>query len=257
MCGPVQDIVRCVELCEVVAGMSTNPELQSRAYGHCGLAHLAGYDVASAERWLMRAIEVVREKEHPYAEYEAVHWLSKKAMACLELDRAWQLLEELADNSRTSGVASESPWHLRDSSRVLGLRGKVTEAAVVFARYFDSGYTHASSRAVTTLACQLRELEDLYGPGAGDALLAELSTACARDMIDPDRSTRLAGHLEAFGRRHRGWEPVSFAVEHLGADRDVAEAADAIFRFDVGDLAWLRSGAMTRMAPDREGHRTG
>jgi hypothetical protein len=241
LCGPGQDIGRCVQLCEVVAAMSTNPELQSRAFGHCGLAHLAGYDPASADTWLLRAIEVAREKEHPYAEYEAVHWLSKKAMACLELNRAWQLLEELAHNSRSSGVASESPWHLRDSSRVLGLQGKAAEAAQVFARYFDSGYTHASSRAVATLACQVRELEDVYGWNAGDAILVELSAACVRDMIDPERRTRLAEHLQAFSYRQQGWEPVSFAVEKLGAAREEAEAADAIFRFDVRDLMWLRS----------------
>lgn len=241
LCGPVQDADRCIQLCDVVADMSANPELQSRAYGHRGLAHLAAYDSASSETWLIRAIDVAREKDHPYAEYEAVHWLSKKAMACLELDRAWRLLEELAHNSSVSGVASESPWHMRDSSRVLGLQGRVAESAQVFARYFDSCFAHAMSRVVTTLACQLRELEDLYGCDAGNAMLSELAAACDRDMVDSDRRSMLAGHLQLLAHRHPGWDPVLFAVEKLGAAAPEAEAADAIFRFDVPDLARLRS----------------
>jgi hypothetical protein len=241
LCGPVRDTERCIRLCDVAADMSANPELQSRAYGHRGLAHLAAYDSASSEAWLMRAIEVAREKDHPYAEYEAVHWLSKKAMACLELDRAWGLLEELARNSSVSGVASESPWHLRDSSRVLGLQGQVAESARVFARYFDSCYTHAMSRVVTTLACQLGELEDLYGADAGSAMLSQLAVACDRDMADSDRRSMLTGHLRRLAHRRPGSDPVLFAVEALGAAEAEARAADAIFRFDVPDLARLRS----------------
>jgi hypothetical protein len=241
LCGPDQDTERCIALCDVVAYMSTNPELQSRAHGHRGLAHLAAYDSTSSEEWLIRAIDVAREKDHPYAEYEAVHWLSKKAMACLELDRAWQLLEELAHNSSVSGVASESPWHMRDSSRVLGLQGRAAKSAHVFARYFDSCYTHALSRVVTTLACQLRELEDVYGEDAANTMLSRLAAVCDRDMIDPDRRSTLAGHLRLLADRQPGWDPVRFAVETLGAAAAEAEAADAIFRFDVPDLARLRS----------------
>ncbi|MEO3786879.1 AAA family ATPase [Actinocorallia sp. B10E7] len=241
LCGPVQDVERCIQLCDVVAEMSMDPELQSRAYGHRGLAHLAGYDPVAAEQWLNKAIEVAREKEHPYAEYEAVHWLSKKAMACLELDRAWRLLEELARNSKASGVASESPWHLRDSSRVLGLQGRVPEAAQTFSHYYDSGYTHAGGRATTTLACQLHELEQLYGRRAGDAMLNGLTTACDREMVDPERRERLTQHLRALASRPPTWQPVPFAVRWLEAPQAEAEAADAIFRFDVADLPRLRS----------------
>ncbi|WP_433347593.1 ATP-binding protein [Microtetraspora malaysiensis] len=241
LCGPVQDTGRCIELCDMVAAMSGNPELQSRAYGHRGLAHLAASDSASSEVWLIRAIDVAREKNHPYAEYEAVHWLSKKAMACLELDRAHQLLAELAQNSSISGVASESPWHLRDSSRVLALQGRVDEGAQVLARYFDASADHSLTQTVITLACQLRELEDLHGWHAGQAMLAELMVACERDMIDPRRKELLAGYLQVLSGHQPGWNPVHFSVEKLNVTMPEAVAADAIFRFDVPSLASLRA----------------
>ncbi len=241
LCGPVQDTGRCIELCDMVAAMSGNPELQSRAHGHRGLAHLAASDHASSEVWLIRAIEVARDRNHPYAEYEAVHWLSKKAMACLELDRAQQLLEELAHNSSISGVASESPWHLRDSSRVLALQGRVADGARVLARYFDASADHSLTQTVITLACQLRELEDLHGWQVGQSMLAELMAACDRDMVDPRRKEMLAGCLQVLSTHRPGWDPVHFSVENLNVTMAEAVAADAIFRFDVPDLASLRS----------------
>ncbi|NAS22091.1 AAA family ATPase [Herbidospora sp. NEAU-GS84] len=241
LCGPVQDTGRCIELCDIVAEMSGNPELQSRAYGHRGIAHLAAYDHDLSETWLMRAIEVAREKNHPYAEYEAVHWLSKKAIAVLELDRAWQLIDELAYNSNVSGVASENPWHLRDFSRVLGLQGRHAEGAQEFARYFDSSADHALDQAATTLACQLHELEDLHGWDAGQAMFSELVAACDRDVIDPARKKVFAGHLRTLSDRQPGWDPVLFAVEKLNVTASEAEAVHAIFRFAVPDLARLRS----------------
>lgn len=109
LCGPVQDCARCIELCDRVAAMSSAPEVQSRAYGHRGLAHLAAYQPMEAEQWLDKAIDVARTAGHPYAEYEAVHWLSKKTMACLELERSAELLMQLREMSQTSGVASENP----------------------------------------------------------------------------------------------------------------------------------------------------
>ncbi|MDL4773322.1 ATP-binding protein [Actinomadura xylanilytica] len=241
LCGPVQDPAECVRLCLLVYDMTSDPALQARALGHRGLAYLAGYDAQSADLWLNRAIEVARHKEHPYAEYEAVHWLSKKTIACLELDRSWELLKELARTSDVSGVASESPFHLRDSSRVLGLRGSFDRSATAFARYVDACIRHALDRAFTTLACQVHELEVLFGAEAADEMLRELLRAAEREIVDPDRCVLLQERTGLLTGRDDGWTPVGFAVQTLGARPDEAAAADAIFRFDVGDLAVLRS----------------
>ncbi|MDX6738698.1 ATP-binding protein [Actinocorallia sp. A-T 12471] len=215
LCGPVQDTARCIQLCGVVAEMSANPELQSRAHGHRGLAHLAAYDHAEADRWLLHAIQVAREKEHPYAEYEAIHWLSKKAMACLELDRAWRLLRALAHNSDASGVASDSPWHLRDSSRVLGLQSRIPQAATVLAQYLDSAYPSSPGRAITTLACQIGELESLFGRPAGDDLLAELLAGLTGTTTE-NRHAHLSDQLRLLSDRPHRWEPIPFTVNVLG-----------------------------------------
>ncbi len=241
LCGPVQDTVRCIELCDAVAAMSVESQIRSRAYGHRGLAHLAAYESAAAEYWLQRAIEMAQTTGHPYAEYEALHWLSKKTMACLELDRSWQLLEQLARMSRTSGVASENPPHLRDSSRVLGLQQRFAESAEAFSRYLDVSLPTALGRVATTLACQLRELEDLYGRTVANRLLTELRGVCRNDVLAADRCERLTAHLHTLEHRPQGWTAVGFAIAELGVTAEDAQAADAIFRFDVASLPRLRA----------------
>ncbi|WP_281221258.1 ATP-binding protein [Nocardia uniformis] len=241
LCGPIQDAVGCIALCDRVAAMTTDAEVRSRALGHRGLAHLAANQPADAERLLTRAIDTARSTGHPYAEYEALHWLSKKTMACLELERSWELLEELARMSQNSGVASENPPHLRDSSRVLGLQRRYPEAAEAFARYLDISLPTAFGRVATTLACQIRELEDIHGRAAGERFLAELRGVCREELLAADRCARLADHLWALSHRPPGWDAVSFAVAHLGVAAADAEAADAIFRFDVPSLAHLRA----------------
>ncbi|MFF2554847.1 hypothetical protein ACFVUS_27855 [Nocardia sp. NPDC058058] len=241
LCGPAQDTTRCIQLCDAVAAMSTNSEVQSRAFGHRGLAHLAAYEIAEAEHWLTRAIDAARTAGHPYVEYEALHWLSKKTMACLELGRSWGLLEQLARMSQTSGVASENPPHLRDSSRVLGLQHRYPEAAEGFARYLDVSLPAALGRVTATLAFQLWELDELYGPAASNRLVAELRGVCREEILAPDRCALLADHLIILGRRSPGWDPVLFTVAELGVSQADTQAADAIFRFDVPSLTWLRS----------------
>lgn len=238
LCGPIQDTRRCIALCDQVAEITSNVELKSRAYGHRGLAHLAAYDEPSAEQWLVKAIDVARSLEHPYAEYEAIHWLSKKAMACLELDRAWQLLDQLSNNSDLSGVASENPWHLRDRSRVLGLQRQFAQAAHTLAGYLGSVSTSAHGRAVTTLACQVHELDTIFARDAGDALVEALREATAATLA-PEEHADFLRCLDAFAFRD-DQNPVIFATTVLGIDHAEVIAADAIFRFDVEDLSHLR-----------------
>lgn len=239
LCGPSQDTERCIELCDEVASITTNAELKSRAYGHRGLAHLAAYNEPPAEEWLVKAIDVARPLEHPYAEYEAIHWLSKKAMACLDLDRAWSLLQQLNNNSDLSGVASDNPWHLRDQSRVLGLQGRVHDAAHTLAGYLGSVYESARGRALTTLACQVHELDAMYGRQVGDDLVAALR-ADAWEALTVQERPDLLRCLDQFANRPGGWTPVEFATTVLFVEEDEAVAADAIFRFDVEDLSHLR-----------------
>ncbi|MEV6274877.1 AAA family ATPase [Nocardia sp. NPDC051832] len=242
LCGPVQNTARCIELCDAVSAMSSDPEVQSRAYGHRGLAHLAAYDASGAEQWLAKSIDVARANGHPYAEYEALHWLSKKTMACLELDRSWELLEQLARMSQTSGVASENPPHLRDSSRVLGLQLRFDEAADAFARFADVSRPSATGRVAATLALQVRELEDIHGRIAGQRMLNELQRNCGDELLSAERRTRLAEYIRALGDRPADWNPALFAMVELGVTPDDTNAADAIFRFDVPRLSHLRAG---------------
>ncbi len=244
LCGPVQDCVQCIDLCDQVAAMSADPEVQSRAFGHRGLAHLAAFQPMEAEQWLQKAIDVAAAAGHPYAEYEAVHWLSKKTMACLELERSAQLLAQLREMSQTSGVASENPPHVRDLSRVLGLRGEFPNAANAFAVFTDISQNSAAGRISTTLACQLAEIEWQHGPVAGGEFLDELARATGEDFLLVESRQLLRGLVERLRERPLVWDPVSFAVSVLGVPEEDAQAADAIFRFDVPSLAQLRGGLL-------------
>ncbi len=242
LCGPVQDSARCVELCDQVAAMSAEPAVQSRAFGHRGLAHLAAYEPMEAEQWLQKAIDVAVAAGHPYAEYEAVHWLSKKTMACMELERSAQLLAQLREMSQTSGVASENPPHVRDLSRVLGLLGEFPNAANAFAVFTDISQIAAAGRVSTTLACQLSEIEWRHGRQAAAEFLDELSRAAGEDFLLVESRELLQGTIERLRERPSGWDPVLFAVNVLGVSDADARAADAIFRFDVPSLTHLRTG---------------
>lgn len=241
LCGPAQDCARCIELCDQVAAMSTEPEVQSRAFGHRGLAHLAAGQPMEAEQWLQKAIDVARSAGHPYAEYEAVHWLSKKTMACMEVERSAELLTQLREMSQTSGVASENPPHVRDLSRVLGLRGEFPNAANAFAVFTDISQTAASARVSTTLACQLAEIEWRWGPAAAEEFLDEVFRAANEDFLLVESRELLHSLVERLRTRAPGWNPVAFAVAKLGVPLDAAQAADAIFRFDAPDLMQLRA----------------
>ncbi|MFI1241067.1 ATP-binding protein [Nocardia salmonicida] len=242
LCGPAQDCARCIELCDQVAAMSTEPEVQSRAFGHRGLAHLAAGQPMEAEQWLQKAIDVAHSAGHPYAEYEAVHWLSKKTMACMEVERSAALLTQLREMSQTSGVASENPPHVRDLSRVLGLRGEFPNAANAFAVFTDISQTAAAGRISTTLACQLSEIEWRWGPVAAEEFLDEVFRAANEDFLLVESRELLHGLVERLRTRALQWYPVAFAVAELGVSLDAAQAADAIFRFDVPDLTQLRAG---------------
>ncbi|TDP30815.1 AAA ATPase-like protein [Nocardia ignorata] len=242
LCGPVQDSARCIELCDQVAVMSADPEVQSRAFGHRGLAHLTAYQPMEAEQWLQKAIDVAVAADHPYAEYEAVHWLSKKTMACMELERSAQLLAQLREMSQTSGVASENPPHVRDLSRVLGLLGEFPNAANAFAVFTDLSQVSAAGRVSTTLACQLSEIEWLHGSGAAAGFLDELCRAADEDFLMVESRELLRRLVDGLRVRPAIWDPVHYAISEFGVSDDDARAADAIFRFDVPSLAQLRAG---------------
>ncbi|MFE3360638.1 hypothetical protein ACFXOQ_36405, partial [Streptomyces californicus] len=242
LCGPVQDSARCIELCDQVAVMSADPEVQSRAFGHRGLAHLTAYQPMEAEQWLQKAIDVAVAADHPYAEYEAVHWLSKKTMACMELERSAQLLAQLREMSQTSGVASENPPHVRDLSRVLGLLGEFPNAANAFAVFTDLSQVSAAGRVSTTLACQLSEIEWLHGSGAAAGFLDELCRAADEDFLMVESRELLRRLVDGLRMRPAIWDPVHYAISEFGVSDDDARAADAIFRFDVPSLAQLRAG---------------
>jgi hypothetical protein len=240
LCGPVQDIATCVAACEEVIKETPDGALRSRALGHRGLAHLAAYQPDEAENGLRLAVDAARAAGHPYAEYEAVHWLSKKKLACLELADAAVLLKLLAETSQVSGVARDIPFHRRDASRLLALQGDTVGSVAAFLQYYDLTAAAERDRVLTVLTCQVHEAEAVHGTGYADRLVDALGEAtlarapCSAGMTDPRAAA------ERLGRRPRGWAPLLFAVAELQVDPGEAGAAEAIFRFDVPDLTRLR-----------------
>ncbi|OLT11416.1 hypothetical protein BJF79_24110 [Actinomadura sp. CNU-125] len=124
---------------------------------------------------------------------------------------------------------------------MLALKRDFAGAAVAFARYFDAGPGHWADRATVTLACQVHELEVLYGRDAADAMIGEVLGAAYREVADQDRRTLLAERIGGLAVRDDGWRPVETSVARLAVRRDEAVAADAIFRFDIADIAALRA----------------
>ena len=241
LCGPNQDTPLCIALCDSVARLSDDVELLYRAYGHRGLAHLAAYRPGESEAWLQMAIGIARSHGHPYGAYETLHWLSKKKIACMELDDAQSALAELANMSENSGVAQDSPFHRRDASRVLALIGDSKGAAEEFIEYFDDLDVHLDQdRALTVLVCQVAELDSLFSRQRGDSFLHEVGTV-EHVGADPTESRgRLMTAVADLRQRPETLQAVEFAIEVVGVHPNEAHAAEAIFRFDVPDLAELR-----------------
>lgn len=245
LCGPEQGIPACIDLAQSVYEATTDPILRARAQAHRGLAEMARYDADAAELWLGRAIETARGQSNRLIEYLTLHWLSKKAIACLELERALGLIQQITRISETTGAVSKSVVHIRDLSRTLGLLGNLAESASTFQRFFD--FTTATfDRATTTLACHVDELEHLHGRDTADRFLAELGAISLRavplsSMVGWKSPAVLHHQVQELSTRPPSWDPVAFAVDALDADRAEAEGAEAIFRFDVPNLQLLRS----------------
>ena len=240
LCGPQQDVRACISLCDDVTKLTDDRELTSRAHGHRGLAHLADYDPDQAERWLRSAIDVARTDRHPYSAYEAMHWLSKKKIACLELDEAWLLLQQLEEMSEASGVASDNPFHRRDAGRVLALSADTTGAGTAFVQFFDLVAHHQQDRALTVLACQAAEMDGRHGASTTDAMLDVIEDVNTDEATRAEQEAVLAESVRQLRHRPSDWQAVPFVINVLGVDRHEAHAAEAIFRFDVPDLARLR-----------------
>ncbi|MGH3854729.1 MAG: hypothetical protein ACRDR6_14795 [Pseudonocardiaceae bacterium] len=202
---------------------------------------MARYDAEAAELWLGRAIETARGQGNKHAEYQALHWLSKKAIACLELERALRLIQQVTRISESTGAVSKSVVHLRDLSRTLGLLGNLAESASTFQRFFDFTTPTTIDRATTTLACQVGELEHLHGRDTADRFLTQLGAVSLSSRVGWKSPDVLRYQVQELSTRRSSWDPVAFAVDALGADRAEAEAADAIFRFDIPDLQLFRS----------------
>ncbi len=241
LCGPQQQLDAAERTLTSILDLPLEPELRSRVLGHLGLTALAAYDVATAEIWLTKAIETAENYHHPYAKYEAVHWLSKKALACLELDRAESLIRELIQVSDGSGVAAEAPFHLRDLSRTFGLKGQVEASAEIFCRYFDIVGEESVERALTTFLCQVSEIDTVCGELAAGQFLTAIERTADSVVIDPLRKEALQNVVWRIEMQPRSYLHLEkFATEVLGLGPTEVSAAEAIYRFDVPSLSILR-----------------
>lgn len=233
LCGPRQDTAACLETLRQVLASTTEDDLEARALGHRALALLAAYRPDEAATAFEGCLEAARRSGDPYVIYEAVHWESKRAIAVLALDEADRRLDQLKEISRRHGVAGQRPYHARDLSRVRGLQGRHREAAEAFRDYWRRQQASNPARAVDTLALQVAELRDLQGAQAASAFLDELGGVCPEPEV--------ASLRQAFQEAGEGFEAEAFCLREAGIDPSELGDADAIFRFDVPDLAQLRS----------------
>ena len=235
LCGPAQDLAGCEATLRELLSTEVDLALRSRATGHLGLAALARHDPVSADTYLRQAIEMGRATGLPYSEYEAVHWLSKKQIACLELDDAIVSVRHLQQLSEKSGVAGDTPFHDRDLGRILGLVGELEEAVRLTVRYLDASGS-ADGVVAATFAFQLEELGQIQGRQTARWFLASFSETAPAQMYDSGRRD-LANRL---GAALAGEADTRDALEALGISPLDRDNAYAIFTFDVPDLDGLR-----------------
>lgn len=186
LCGPDQDLMSCKETLESLRELQLDPATRSRTIGHLGLVALARHDPVAAQTLLEEAINLGLETERPYDRYETLHWMSKKQMACLELDAAAESIRHLQEISERHGVAGDTPFHDRDLSRVLGLLGRVEEAAPLSVRYFDSSGS-PDGVVVSTIAFQVAELAEVRSPREADEFLRSFDEHAPGHMYDSSR----------------------------------------------------------------------
>jgi hypothetical protein len=239
LCGKVQDLAGCRQTLQHLQALDLDAATASRVVGHLGLVALAQHQPVEAEHRLQEAIALGEASSRPYDVYESVHWMSKKQIACLELDEAAHSIERLHVISERHGIAGDTPFHDRDLSRVLALLGQLDEAARLCVRYFDASGSRDDVVA-TTLALQIAELEALRGREAAGKFIGAVMRAVPGQMYDSDRRN-LAGTLT---RRLQVLDDLA-SVE---ADPKVLAVAPvdhasalAIFNFNVPDIADLRA----------------
>jgi tetratricopeptide (TPR) repeat protein len=252
LCGLPPSASVAIDAFERALELTEDPELVYRTEGHLGLCHLASYDPGTAFGYLRRAIVTAEAADHPWHVYDSRHWLSKAEIACLRLEDALASLEMLDQVTASTGVASTLPFHLRDRARVLALSGRISQSCAAYARYLESVAALLDAtqwqRALATLGCQILELGPTPGLSAG------------RDL--GDAPARLAAGLDAeLGHATLGSEAAAQAravlrealkapdapslrdalARAVSVPPPVFDAAEAIYRFDVPDLAALRA----------------
>lgn len=242
LCGLPPDPGSARRKFEAALDLSDDPELAYRAQGHIGLCWLAEYNPEQAFANLDAALDIAERVPHPWFSYEARHWRSKAEMACLRLEEASASLDYLEQVASSSGVASTVPFHLRDRSRVQGLAGDLRAAARTCIRYAEAVYGLLNDmqwrRALTTIACQALELHsrarDVFA--FASMLQQELARSALGSQAQELVVTACRRGVEASSREELRADLATSVI----ASPEIFDAAEALFRFDVQDLARLR-----------------
>jgi tetratricopeptide (TPR) repeat protein len=243
LCGAPPDPERAIEVFTSGVDIATAPSVLYRLEGHLGLSRLALGQTEEAYALLAKAVETATRTHHPWDRYEAIHWLSKAQIACLQLDEASASLVELEMIVDASGVASTIPFHLRDEARVEALRGVLPMAASLYLDYVSAASAVATEtavqRALATVACQVVELNTMWHH-RGDQLVEQLRLGLAGHPQLP--AAQLAATLSvAWGKRTVDELRSAISAGKWPIEMFHFDAAEAIFRFDVLDLPGLRS----------------
>jgi len=245
LCGPRQDTRAAIRHFEDALSLSRTAEVAYRCEGHIGLALLAEGDAAGAEDQLSRAIATARETHTTLHVYEALHWMCKKSIALLELNRARDLLTELTEISERTGASSAVPFHARDSARVLALDGLLSEAAERYTAYFalvsELDGEERMLRARTDIALQVVELALTSGPFAARRFSDDIASRLAAFATVESRFGEMLGAI-ANTPKAELLDPVAVIARTTRLTGQAVLDAEAIFRFDIPDF-WQRRDA--------------
>lgn len=240
--GEPRSLTAAAALLEEAETLAASPRHLAGIYGHQAFVALARDRVQDSWNLFEQVSRLAEVSDSTGRLYESHLWRAKHHLACLRLADAQHELDVMAELAARLGVGQTVAHHRRDSGRRLALAGQPAEAAAEYAAYLshmldDQAWT---SRAITYLLLQTRELTDRLSVAAASEFTADLS-GCLGDTTQlAVFGTAARSMHEALGRS----EDPEAGLRRAGLGGYLAtpasRATDLIFRFHIGDLASFR-----------------
>lgn len=240
--GAPRDVGAAEALLREAETLADSPRHLAGIYGHLAFVALARDRVQDSWDLFEKVSRLAEDSGSAGRLYESHLWRAKHHLACLRLADAHRELDVMAELAERLGVGQTVAHHRRDSGRRLALANQPAAAAAEYAAYLSHMVDNEAwtSRAITYLLLQARELTDELSPAAGIEFLGNLHNCLGGTTqleVFATAAEAMRGHLSAS-------EDPSEGLRRAGLGSYLATPASAaterIFRFHIDDLAGFR-----------------